>query len=60
MKTGYFDWFLHSMLFHHTQHVIRKQAQQEEPHQIIEIEDDGREEEEEDVEVSHWAVEEDE
>ena len=59
MKTGYFDWFLHSMLFYHTQHVIRTQAQQEGPHQIIEIEDDGREEEEEDVEVRHWAVEED-
>ncbi|KIJ97349.1 hypothetical protein K443DRAFT_105788 [Laccaria amethystina LaAM-08-1] len=59
MKSGNFDWFLHTMLFYHTQHVIRKQAQQEELHQIIEIEDDEGGEEEEDVEVRHWAVEED-
>ena len=59
MKTGYFDWFLHSMLFYHTQLVIEKQAQQEEPHQIIDIQDDEGEEEDEDAEVRHWAVEED-
>jgi hypothetical protein len=59
MKTGNFDWFLHTMLFYHTQHVIGKQAQQEELHQIIEIEDDEGEEDEENVEVRHWAVEED-
>jgi hypothetical protein len=58
MKTGYFDWFLHTMLFYHTQHVIRKQAQHEERHQIIEIKDEEGEEEE-DVDVRHWAVEED-
>jgi hypothetical protein len=59
MKTGSFDWFLHTMLFYHTQHIIQKQAQQEELHQVIEIEDDEGEEEEEDAEVRHWAVEED-
>ena len=59
MTTGYFAWFLHSMLFYHTQHVIQKQAQQEEPHQIIDIQDDEGEEEDEDAEVRHWAVEED-
>jgi len=59
MKTGNFDWFLHTMLFYHTQHIIQKQAQQEELHQVIEIEDDEGEEEEEDAEVRHWAVEED-
>ena len=58
MKSGYFDWFLHSMLFYHTQLVIQKQAQQEEPHQIIDIQDEG-EEEDENAEVRHWAVEKD-
>jgi hypothetical protein len=47
------------LCFYHTQHIIQKQAQQEELHQVIEIEDDEGEEEEEDAEVRHWAVEED-
>jgi hypothetical protein len=25
MTTGNFDWFLHSMLFYHTKHVLKKQ-----------------------------------
>ncbi|KIM37168.1 hypothetical protein M413DRAFT_43511, partial [Hebeloma cylindrosporum] len=29
MKIGNFDWFLHTMLFYHTQHVIQKQSQKE-------------------------------
>ena len=47
------------MLFYHTQHVIQKQAQQEEPHQISDTQYDKGEEEDEDAEVRHWAVEED-
>ena len=46
------------MLFYHTQLVIQKQAQQEELHQIIDIQDDEGEGEDEDAEKSHWAVEE--
>ena len=40
MKTGSFDWFSHTMLFHHTQHVIQEQGQQEEPQENIDDEDD--------------------
>jgi hypothetical protein len=47
MKTGNFDWFLHVMLFYHTQHVIQKQKQKKIPHQINDDEDDEGEEEEE-------------
>ena len=39
MKTGNFNWFLHVLLFYHTQHVIQKQGQKEKPHQIDD--DDG-------------------
>ena len=28
MTPGNFDWFLHTMLFFHTQHVLNKQAKQ--------------------------------
>lgn len=28
MTPGNFDWFLHTMLFFHTQHVLHKQAKQ--------------------------------
>lgn len=47
MKTGNFDWFLHVMLFYHTQHVIQKQRQKKKPHQIdVDNDDEGEEEEE--------------
>ena len=48
MKTGNFDWFLHVMLFYHTQHVIRKQKKKETPHQIDVNNDDDDEGEDED------------
>jgi len=57
MKTGNFDWFLHTMLFYHTQHVIQKQGQQEEPHQIIEINDDEEDDSGEAAMERHWNVE---
>jgi hypothetical protein len=57
MKTGNFDWFLHTMLFYHTQHVIQKQEQQEEPHQIIEINDDEDDDSDETIVERHWNVE---
>ena len=55
MKTGKFNWFLHVLLFYHTQHVIQKQGQKEKPHQIDD-DDDGAydEEEEENTEAQHW------
>jgi hypothetical protein len=59
MKTGNFDWFLHTMLFYHTQHVIQKQGQQEEPHQISEINDDEDDDSGEAVIERHWNVEDD-
>jgi hypothetical protein len=58
MKTGNFDWFLHVLLFYHTQHVIQKQGQKEKPHQIDENDDDGADdEEEENNEAQHWNAE---
>jgi len=57
MKTGNFNWFLHTMLFYHTQHVIQKQSQKKQVHQINEIDDDEGEEDEEDREERHWNVE---
>ena len=30
MVPGNFNWFLHSMLYYHTKHVLRKQALKEE------------------------------
>ena len=59
MKTGNFDWFLHSMLFYHTQHTIQKQRQQEQPHQIDANDNDEGDEDEEDHEERHWNVEDD-
>ena len=59
MKTGNFDWFLHSMLFYHTQHTIQKQRQQEQPHQIDANDNDEGNENEEDHEGRHWNVEDD-
>jgi hypothetical protein len=47
MKTGNFDWFLHVMLFSHTQHVIQKQEKKQTLHQIDVNDDDEEEEEEE-------------
>lgn len=56
MKTGNFDWFLHAMLFYHTQHVIQKQKQTV---QQIDVNDDGEgeEEEENNDEGRRWDVE---
>ena len=56
MKTSNFDWFLHSMLFYHTQHTIRRQRQQEQPHQIDENDADEGDEKEGDQEGRHWNV----
>jgi hypothetical protein len=57
MKTGNFDWFLHTMLFYHTQHVIQKQKQKKTPHQIADNDDDeGENEEQENDEERHWDV----
>jgi len=58
MKTGNFDWFLHAMLFYHTQHVIQKQKQKQTPHQIDVNDVEEEEEEEEKDEERHWNVEE--
>jgi hypothetical protein len=58
MTTGNFDWFLHVLLFYHTQHVIRKQGQKEKPHQIDDNDYDGADdEEEENNEAQHWNAE---
>jgi hypothetical protein len=59
MKTSNFDWFLHSMLFYHTQHTIQRQEQQEQPHQIDDNENDEGDENEENQEERHWNVEDD-
>ena len=63
MTTGDFDWFLHTMLFYHTQHVIQKQSQQKQIHQINEFDNDKGEENEPeenepDTEERQWDVEE--
>ena len=55
MKTGNFNWFLHAMLFYHTQHVILKQKQKQTLHQIDD--DDEEEEEENNDEERRWEVE---
>jgi len=59
MKTGNFDWFLHSMLFYHTQHTIQRQKQQEQPYQIDENDTDEGDENEDDHEGRHWNVDDD-
>jgi hypothetical protein len=60
MKIGNFDWFLHTMLFYHTQHVIENQSQKEQVHQINEIDNDEGEENNADTEEErHWDVEDD-
>ena len=59
MKIGNFDWFLHTMLFYHTQHVLKKQSQKEQVHQINEIDNDEGEEDEPNIQERHWNVEED-
>ena len=56
MKSGNFNWFLHAMLFYHTQNVI--QRQKETPHQIEINEDDEGEEHEENNVEKHWDGEE--
>ena len=57
MKTGNFNWFLHVLLFYHTQHVIQKQGQKEKPHQIDDEDGVYDEEEEENTEAQHWNAE---
>ena len=59
MKIRNFDWFLHTMLFYHTQHVLEKQSQKEQVHQINEIDNDEGEEDEPNIQERHWNVEED-
>jgi hypothetical protein len=59
MKTSNFDWFLHSMLFYHTQHTIQRQEQWEQPYQIIDNDDDEGDENIDDGEERHWNVEDD-
>jgi hypothetical protein len=59
MKTSNFDWFLHSMLFYHTQYTIRRQEQREQPYQIIDNDDDEGDENIDDGEERHWNVEDD-
>ena len=59
MKTGNFDWFLHAILFYHTQHVIQKQIQKQALHQIdFNDDDEGEEEEENNDGDRQWNVEE--
>ncbi|KAF8869479.1 hypothetical protein CPB84DRAFT_1818630 [Gymnopilus junonius] len=53
MKIGNFDWFLHAMLFYHTQQVIAKQRNQEKVEQIQQDEEEEDEEEEKGP-VRHW------
>jgi hypothetical protein len=50
MKTGNFDWFLHTMLFYHTQNTIQKQTQKEQTHQIEENNNDKGDEDEDEAE----------
>jgi hypothetical protein len=59
MKTGNFNWFLHSMLFYHTQHTIQRQEHQEQPYQIDENDTDEGDENEDDHEGRHWNVDND-
>ena len=47
------------MLFYHTQHVVQKQGQQEEPLQIIEINNDEDDGSGETITERHWNVEND-
>lgn len=50
MTPGNFNWFLHSMLYYHTQHVLRKQKVAEERKEKG-IEDDTSDPEEQDDEI---------
>jgi hypothetical protein len=61
MKSGNFDWFLHAMLFYHTQHVIEQQRQKEEKLQIDDSEEDEEDEDnaDQDIVEQHWEVEDD-
>ena len=47
------------MLFYHIQHVLEKQSQKEQVHQIIEIDNDEGKEAEPDIQDRHWNMEED-
>ena len=58
MKTGNFDWFCIPS-FSITQHVIQKQGQQEEPHQIIQINDEEDDDSGEIIIERQWDVEDD-
>jgi hypothetical protein len=58
MKSGNFDWFLHAMLFYHTQHVIEQQKQKEQRYQINENEEDDEDENvDQNIVERHWEVE---
>ncbi|KAF8891914.1 hypothetical protein CPB84DRAFT_1816244 [Gymnopilus junonius] len=54
MKSGNFNWFLHSMLFYYTNQVIQKQEQKTKIQQIVGNDDDEGEEDEEMTPVGHW------
>jgi hypothetical protein len=51
MNGANFDWFLHTMLFIHTQRVIQKQREKEERENVEKEEEEEEEEEEEGDEV---------
>ena len=50
MTPGNFNWFLHTMLYYHTKHVLRKQALKKEK-QERKIEDDISDNQDEDSEI---------
>ena len=45
MTPGNFDWFMHSMLFYHTKHILRRQELKEEE---SEMDNSSSDEDEED------------
>lgn len=46
MTPGNFNWFLHTMLFYHTKHVLEKQRRKKEKQDLDESTDDEDNEEE--------------
>jgi hypothetical protein len=59
MKSGNFNWFLHSMMFYHTQHVIQK-AEEKARKAQQKINANDRDDDDEDNEpeepTRHWDV----
>ncbi|KAF8870353.1 hypothetical protein CPB84DRAFT_1908281 [Gymnopilus junonius] len=58
MKIGNFDWFLHTMMFYHTQQVIAKQKKKE---KVVNMQQEEEEEEEDDDDddegpARHWNL----